>query len=84
MNDCMQINRNLRKILIAIGGSVLIVLGLAGLVLPIVPGTVLCITGLVLWSSEFPWAKKTLAWFRQKLDQHTRRRKTPAGTGGHG
>ena len=80
----MQLNRNLRKILIAVGGSVLIALGLAGLVLPIVPGTVLCVTGLVLWSSEFPWAKKMLARLRQKLDQNIRRRKTPAGTGGHG
>lgn len=84
MNGCMQLNRNLRKMLIAVGGSVLIALGLAGLVLPIVPGTVLCVTGLVLWSSEFPWAKKTLARLRQKLDQNIRRRKTSAGTGGHG
>lgn len=80
----MQINRSLRKMLIAVGGSVLIALGLAGLVLPIVPGTVLCVTGLVLWSSEFPWAKKMLARLRQKLDQNIRRRKTSAGTEGHG
>lgn len=80
----MQINRNLRKMLIAVGGSVLIVLGLAGLVLPIVPGTVLCLTGLVLWSSEFPWAKKTLARLREKLEQSVRRRKTSAGTEGRG
>lgn len=84
MNDCMKINRNLRKILIAIGGSVLIALGLAGLVLPLVPGTVLCLTGLVLWSSEFPWAKKTLARLRQKLEQSIRRSKPPAGTEGRG
>lgn len=84
MNGCMQINRNLRKMLIAVGGSVLIVLGLAGLVLPIVPGTVLCLTGLVLWSSEFPWAKKTLARLREKLEQSVRRRRTPAETEGRG
>ena len=51
----------------AIGGGLLVLVGLAGFVLPILPGTVLLVGGLLLWSSEFRWAREVLARVRSWL-----------------
>ena len=66
----MKLQKNFRRVLVAIGGGLLILLALAGFVLPILPGTVLLIAGLLLWSSEFRWAREVLArvraWLRDR------------------
>lgn len=54
-----------------VGGGVLIAAGLAGLVLPIVPGWLLIIPGLALWSSEFVWAAK----LRRRATEEWRKRR---------
>jgi uncharacterized membrane protein YbaN (DUF454 family) len=41
-------------------GWVLVVLGAAGLILPVMPGAPLLIAGLVLLSTEHRWARKCL------------------------
>lgn len=41
-----------------VGGGVLLASGLVGLVLPILPGWLLIIPGLSLWSTEFVWAAR--------------------------
>lgn len=51
----------------AIGGGLLVLLALAGFVLPFLPGTVLLIAGLLVWSSEFRWARELLARVRAWL-----------------
>ena len=51
------------------GGMVLIVLGLLGLVLPIIPGWVFLIPGLILLSREFHWARRLLEWLKHRLPQ---------------
>ena len=48
---------------------VLIVLGLLGLVLPIIPGWVFLIPGLILLSREFHWARRLLEWLKHRLPQ---------------
>ncbi len=63
----MSIRKDLRKALVAIGGGLLVLVGVAGFVLPILPGTVLLVAGLLLWSSEFGWAKDVLARVRAWL-----------------
>lgn len=63
----MRIRKDLRKALVAIGGGLLVLVGVAGFVLPILPGTVLLVAGLLLWSSEFGWAKDVLARVRAWL-----------------
>ncbi|MDE0139421.1 MAG: hypothetical protein OXM57_06035 [bacterium] len=60
----MRLQKNFRRVLVAIGGGLLILLALAGLVLPIIPGTVLLVAGLLVWSSEFRWARELLARVR--------------------
>ena len=42
------------------GGWTLVVLGVAGLVLPVLPGTPLLIAGLVMLSTEHRWARNCL------------------------
>lgn len=41
-----------------VGGGVLLVTGLVGLALPILPGWLLIVPGLSLWSTEFVWAAR--------------------------
>ena len=64
-----------------VGGLVLVGLGLAGLLLPIVPGWLFLVPGLALLSRHFHWARRLRAaarnaragWRRRKL-----RRRLPA------
>ena len=59
----------------AIGGGLLVILGLAGFALPLLPGTVLLVAGLLVWSSEFRWARELLARVRAWLADRTAKRK---------
>ncbi len=45
-------------------GIILVVLGVLGLILPIVPGWVFLIPGLIILSTKFTWAKKLLERLR--------------------
>ena len=71
----MTVQRNFRKALVAIGGGLLVLLGLLGFALPVLPGTVFLIAGLLLWSSEFRWAKRVLVRVRQWIRNRTDNRK---------
>lgn len=59
----------------AIGGGLLVILGLAGFALPLLPGTVLLVAGLLVWSSEFRWAREVLARVRAWLADRTAKRR---------
>lgn len=59
----------------AIGGGLLVLLGLAGLALPVLPGTVLLVAGLLVWSSEFRWARDALARVRARMADRSAKRK---------
>jgi hypothetical protein len=45
--------------------------GVAGWLLPIVPGWDLFIPGLILLSREFHWARRLLNWFRKHFKRQT-------------
>jgi uncharacterized protein (TIGR02611 family) len=47
-------------------GTALLVAGAAMLVLP-GPGIAVMLLGLVVLSAEFQWAKRVLAWFRERF-----------------
>jgi uncharacterized membrane protein YbaN (DUF454 family) len=49
-----------RWVIAASVGSTLVVLGLTGLVLPVIPGIPLLIAGFALLASEFTWAEVLL------------------------
>lgn len=56
----------IRKILYLLLGLVLILLGIAGLVLPVINGTILLIIGFIIISFESPTLEKKLYTLTQK------------------
>ncbi len=73
----MTVLRNLRRILVAVGGAFLVLLGILGTALPVIPGMVFLGAGLLLWSTEFPWAQRLLSRLRQWVkDRQDRGRNT--------
>jgi uncharacterized membrane protein YbaN (DUF454 family) len=54
------------------GGLVLTFVGVLGVVLPVMPGWIFLIPGLMLLSSHFPWARRLL--------ERVRPRKAPPDT----
>lgn len=51
----------MKAVMLLIGGWLCIVLGFAGLVLPVIPGVFLLVTGVMLLSQRYAWAKGLLA-----------------------
>jgi uncharacterized membrane protein YbaN (DUF454 family) len=47
-------------------GWVLAALGVIGLIMPIMPGWVFLIPGLIILSDYFPWARRLLTWAKRK------------------
>ena len=45
--------------------------GLVGLALPILPGWVWLIPGLMVLAREFVWARRLLAWLKARLSRKT-------------
>lgn len=66
-----------RKILIGILGIALVLLGIAGLVLPFLPGWLLIIAGLAVLSTEYVWAKRLTDGVRQRARNLTGKREGP-------
>jgi hypothetical protein len=64
------------RIGVGIAGSALLLLGIAGLLVPILPGWALIIGGLLVLGREFAWADRTVAPLRRFLEERglTRRR----------
>ena len=56
------------RIVLVMVGSVLLVGGVAGLLLPIVPGWLMIIPGLAILSTEFVWARRLLDTARSKAE----------------
>ncbi len=56
----MANRRLIRKLALALAGGSLVLLGIVGLILPIMPGFIFLIPGLFLLSLEFAWADRAL------------------------
>jgi uncharacterized membrane protein YbaN (DUF454 family) len=54
------------SVLRTIGGVMLVLVGILGLILPIMPGWIFLIPGLGLLAERFEWARRLLAWAKQK------------------
>jgi uncharacterized protein YqgC (DUF456 family) len=54
------------KALRLLSGMALVVVGLAGLILPILPGWVFLIPGLLILSDFFPPVKRLVEWAKRK------------------
>jgi len=59
-NNWKRLPHPLRWIIVATVGTTLVVLGLLGLVLPVIPGIPLLIAGFALLATEFAWAEVLL------------------------
>jgi hypothetical protein len=57
--------RGTRRAAVTVVGFTLAAVGLAGLLLPILPGWALIITGLLVLSREYSWAYSALAFSRR-------------------
>jgi uncharacterized membrane protein YbaN (DUF454 family) len=60
-------NRRGKRIVALLLGWGVLLAGIAGLVLPILPGWILIFTGLIVLSSEYVWAHQLLARIRQRF-----------------
>jgi 5-formyltetrahydrofolate cyclo-ligase len=63
------IKRNGKRVAVTIAGFTLVLAGLAGLLLPIIPGWLLIIPGLALLATEYVWARRLLKVAQQKATQ---------------
>ena len=60
----------MRKIIRVSTGVGLVLLGILGLLLPIMPGWVFLIPGLLILSEDFPWVKRLVEWAKEKARGH--------------
>jgi uncharacterized membrane protein YbaN (DUF454 family) len=60
----------MRAILRISGGIALVAIGIVGIIMPIMPGWVFIIPGLVMLSDYFPPVKRLLAWARRKFEEN--------------
>ena len=63
------IKRNGKRVAVTIAGFALVLAGIAGLILPIVPGWLLIIPGLALLATEYVWAQRLLVLAKEKATQ---------------
>jgi uncharacterized membrane protein YbaN (DUF454 family) len=57
-----------------LSGWLLVLVGVIGLIMPVMPGWLFLIPGLVILAERFTWAKRLLAWAREKAGMLTSRR----------
>ncbi len=62
-----------RKLTVAFAGITLVLLGLAGLVLPFLPGWLLILSGLALLGTEYVWARRLTDGARRRAISVVRR-----------
>lgn len=63
------IRRSGKRVAVTIAGFTLVLAGIAGLALPIVPGWLLIIPGLALLATEYVWAQRLLKIAKEKATQ---------------
>ena len=63
------IGRNGKRIAVTIVGVAVLLVGLAGLLLPVLPGWVLIFVGLGILATEYVWAQRLLKTAKEKANQ---------------
>jgi hypothetical protein len=61
-------------------GWICLVLGLAGLLLPLLPGVPLLFAGLFMLSNNYQWARKCLLWLKTRLRKIADRKRSSPNT----
>jgi uncharacterized protein (TIGR02611 family) len=57
------------RIVTVIGGTILVLAGIIGLFLPVVPGWLMIIPGLAILATEFVWARRLLDTAKAKASE---------------
>jgi uncharacterized protein len=57
----------MKRILVLIAGWSFLLLGIAGLILPVLQGVLFIIIGLIILSSQYGWARRLLAKLRERF-----------------
>lgn len=70
-----EVRRRVWRVVRITAGSILLALGVAGLVLPFLQGIALILAGLAVLATELPWARRWLHALRDRLRLLRRRRK---------
>lgn len=63
----------MKRILLITTGWVFIVLGIAGLFLPVLQGILFLVIGLLILSREYAWARNLLLRFEQRFPEVSRK-----------
>jgi uncharacterized membrane protein YbaN (DUF454 family) len=58
----------LRAILRIVSGIGLVIIGIIGLILPVMPGWIFLIPGLVILADYFPPVRRLLDWAKAKME----------------
>ena len=61
--------RHLKHLGRILAGILLVIIGIIGLILPIMPGWIFVIPGLVLLADYFPPIRRLLDWAKRKLEE---------------
>jgi hypothetical protein len=62
------LGRNGRRIAVTVVGVAVLLIGLAGLLLPVLPGWLLIFVGLGILATEYVWAQRLLRLAREKAN----------------
>jgi uncharacterized membrane protein YbaN (DUF454 family) len=62
-----MMNPKLKRVLVIVVGWIFLVLGFAGLFLPILQGVLFLLIGLIILSTEYVWAHHLLNRFRKRF-----------------
>ncbi len=62
----------MRKLLRIITGIILVFIGILGLLLPILPGWVFLIPGLLILAEFFPPIRRLVDWAKAKAQKHAK------------
>ena len=63
------VGRSSKRIAVSVVGIALILAGLAGIVLPLLPGPLLVIAGLAVLATEYVWARRALEATKNRFNQ---------------
>jgi UPF0716 family protein affecting phage T7 exclusion len=66
----MKMNQLIKKILITIAGTLLVIIGIIGWLLPIVPGFFLIVIGLPMMFILTPWSEKINSFINRILKKN--------------
>jgi uncharacterized protein len=73
---CIKRERMMKRLTLMVAGWVLLVVGAAGLFLPILPGVLLVLVALSILSVEYAWARRWVSALKRRFPSAERKLQT--------